>query len=305
MTVPWWGDGVLDRDRLGGVVEGVLHRIRRAHLAGRLPHGLLLVGLEGLGRELAAVETAALLTCPEKAGPWCTCGSCGRVRRGTHPDVERVAHDPDLGKKDIIQADQVRDTIVARVAGRPYEGTARVWILDRVEQQWFPPPAASVFLKTLEEPPAGVYFVLLAANPRAVLSTVRSRCQTLRLPGAVAAAAGDGDLPPELGALPEAAEGLVRSVRTALAEASRGEPLPLVTVARSLPDEPWTFQAAAAAALELAARAEGPGGGEGYARLAARLLEAEGRARTLNIRAERLVLACLMEWFGDTVEGLP
>ncbi len=306
MTVPWWDDdtGVLDRDRFGEQVEDILQRARRAQLEGHLPHGLLLVGLEGMGRELAAVELAAMLTCPENAGPWCGCNSCRRVRRGIHPDVERVAYDPDLkGTKDVIKADQVRDTIVSKVGARPYEGMARVWILDRVERQWFPPSPANVFLKTLEEPPPAVHFILLAANPGSVLPTIRSRCQTLRLPGAVALAAREGDELPELIASGEGAREFARRVRAALTEAAGGDPLALVVVSRSLPGEPWVYQAAAAAALELATSGTGADGGEGFSRLAARLVEAESRARVLNIRPERLILSCLMQWYEEAVEG--
>ena len=308
MTVAWWDEEVLDRGRFGAVVEDVLRRARRAADAGRLPHALLLVGLEGMGRELAAAELAAMLTCPEGDGPWCSCRSCERARRGRHPDVERVGFDPDWAKKlgrtkDIIYVEQIREEVVARAAGRPYEGVARVWILDRVERQlWLPSEPANAFLKTLEEPPPTVHFILLAANPGSVLPTVRSRCQTLRLPGAVALAEPEGELP-ELTAAGEEGLTLAREVRAALEEAAGGDPLPLVVVSRTLPSEPWVYQAAAAAALELAAAGSGPDGGEACARLARRLLEAEREARTLNIREGRLLLSRLMEWYRDAVEG--
>ncbi len=305
----WFEMDVLERERFGAVVSELLDRARRAQLEGRLPHALLLVGLEGMGRELAAVELAAMLTCPENAGPWCSCGSCERARKGVHPDVERVASDPWWKKKlnrtkDQIYVEQLRDVVVARVAGRPYEGVARVWILDRVERQkWLPSEPANAFLKVLEEPPPTVHFILLAANPGSVLPTIRSRCQTLRLPGAVAMAAREGNELPELIASGEGAREFARRVRAALTEAAGGDPLALVVVSRSLPGEPWVYQAAAAAALELATAGTGSDGGEGFSRLAARLVEAESRARVLNIRPERLILSCLMQWYEEAVEG--
>ena len=305
----WFEKELLERERHGEVVSGVLDLARRAQLGGRLPQSLLLVGLEELGRELAAVELAAMLTCPEGAGPWCSCGSCERVRKGVHPDVERLAYDPEWAKKlnrrkDAIYVEQLREEVVNRVNLRPYEGVARVWIVDRVERhRWLPLEPANAFLKTLEEPPSTVHFILLAANPGSVLPTIRSRCQVLRLPGAVATGGAQGAPVPELVALGEGAAELVGTVRSALEEASAGEPLPLVVAARSLPNERWVLQVAAAAALELAASGGDEGGGEAYARLAGRLLESEDLSRSLNIRPERLLLSCLMEWFRDLVEG--
>ena len=196
----WWQPSRLDRERWAEVVEPVVERVASACRRQRLPHALLLIGPAGLGRELAAVETAALLTCAQRSEAsrerWCACAGCQRVRAGIHPDVAAVLPQ---GASQQIRIDQIR-AVVEAAPGRPFESTRRVWILDGVEAGRFGAEAANAFLKTLEEPPAHVRFVLLAANPDAVLPTIRSRCQQLALPNAVAIAQCFGELqvPPEL-----------------------------------------------------------------------------------------------------------
>ncbi len=292
----WFEAAVARRDRLAPVATPTVERIAAARDRGLLPHALLLAGPERLGRELAAVEAAALLTCPDAGPPACPCPSCARVRRGVHPDVAVVVPE---GRSGRIRIEQVRE-VVAAAPGRPFEAPARVWILDGVEAARLGPEAANALLKTLEEPPAHVRFLLLAANPEAVLPTIRSRCQTLRLPTpmAVARRLGLPVEPPELAGLadvaPEAA-GIVNEVAASLRAAlERPDPLPLLRAARRAGTTTGGLVAAAAAAVRLAA--ELPEHGPGLARLAGELLAAERTAAVLNLSPERQALGCLLRW---------
>jgi len=213
----WWDSAALDRERWGELVAPALERLTSARDRDRLPHAVLLVGPAGLGRELAAVEAAVLLTCGGMSAPWGSGGCASRVRDGVHPDVQAVLP---AGAKQIIKIAQIRE-IVKSAAGRPYEGDRRVWILDGVEAGHFGAEAANAFLKVLEEPPEHVVFILLAANPMAVLSTIRSRCQQLALPGnlAMAHSLADDTPLPELGWAFSAEEGLgdtMEMIRNAL-----------------------------------------------------------------------------------------
>ena len=183
-TLPWWHEAVLDRESWQAIVQPTLERVQRARDRDRLPHALLLIGPAGLGRELAAVETAALVVCQGADEPWSEGGCVDRLRVGLHPDVEAALP---TGAKKIIPIERIRH-IVEAAPGRPFEGLRRVWILDGVEARCLPSASANAFLKVLEEPPPHVMFILLAANPMAVLPTIRSRCQQLNLPGSVSVA---------------------------------------------------------------------------------------------------------------------
>ncbi|HSL17415.1 MAG TPA: hypothetical protein VLB51_05870 [Methylomirabilota bacterium] len=296
----WWPEAVLDRSRWGEAVTPVLERIAAARDRGRFPHALLLVGPTGLGRELAAVEAAVLLCCEGAAAPW-SVGSCAdRVRRGVHPDVVAVMPE---GKGRVIRIDPLREGVVEVIGARPYEGRRRIWIVDGAEREHLPQASANAFLKTLEEPPGHVVFILLAANPSAVLPTVRSRCQQLALPGTAAfAEAADHGVPPELAAAGLAGaslDGPLTAVTAALEAALDGEPRLLLKLSYALDGGVDGFEVAAVVATELAAAGRGPGGGEGLSRLAADLLATERRCRAFNLDRDRQLVSCLLRWYRD------
>jgi len=296
----WFGPSQLDPERWRGLIEPAVARVAGAASADRLAHALLLVGPGGMGRELAAVEIAALLTCPEGTGPWCDCASCRRVRAGHHPDVVGVfpPRDAKGRQRKYITIDLVRE-IAEDARARPYESTRRVWIFSDAEQaSGLGPNAGNAFLKTLEEPPAHCQFLLLAGNPDTVLPTIRSRCQLLGLPGAVAIARGlDPDAPaPELAVGMDAAAQRVAAARTALAEAAAGEVLVLLRMARELCSGERAFEIAAAACLAEAAAAEDAGAAEELAHLAGDLLASGRRTRVLGLTEERQLLGCLLDW---------
>lgn len=303
---PWWSAEELDGDRWGALVAPIIERVTAARSRQRMPQSLLLVGPPHLGRELAAVELAALLTCPDHGSWGCTCASCRRARSGKHPDVTLVRAQ---GKKEQITIDQVRE-IVEAVPGRPFEGASRVWILEGVQAGRFGREAANAFLKTLEEPPRHVHFLLLTENPEAVLPTIRSRCQRLNLPGAgvLADRLGDLEVPVELasaaaGGAPVSEQ--LAAVRKGFESGLRGEVIDLIRAARRLEPEAAAFQIAAAVALEMAA--EGPESDEGQdmALLAADLLRWERRQRALNLNRGRLLLSCFLTWYDARTGASP
>ena len=297
----WWSDAVLDRARWGALVEPVLQRIAMARDRDRFPHALLLVGPRGLGRELAAVEAAVMLACDGATDPWSVSSCAERVRTGVHPDV--VAIIPE-GKKGIIKIKPVREQVVEVVSARPYEGLRRVWIFDGVEVDHFPGPSANAFLKTLEEPPAHALFILLAANPGAVLPTIRSRCQQLSLPGASVVADGDTPegVPPELAASVLAGvklDGVLAEVRSAIDAGIAGESRHLLRLPYLVGNKVNPFEVVAVVATEMAASADDIEAGEDLVRLAADLLATNRRCRALNLSVDRQLVSCLLRWFQE------
>nr|WP_281382982.1 DNA polymerase III subunit [Dissulfurirhabdus thermomarina] len=172
----------------------MLSRILRRDL---LAHAYLVTGPGEDRREALAAGFAGVLLCRspglDEAGPApCgTCPACGKFRRRTHPDFLEVRPDGAM-----IRIDQVR-ALCAALAFAPLEGERRVCLVHGAHRM--NPEAANAFLKTLEEPPAGTFFLLTAPTARSVLSTIASRCQPVRTRAARPAETAAG-LPGEPGA---------------------------------------------------------------------------------------------------------
>ena len=162
----------------------LLDLIARAAVRRTLPPSLIFAGPDGVGKRLSAVALAQIVNCPTpRTDPADACGvcpSCTRIARGVHADV-LIIQPGDTGS---IKVDQIRDA-VERTAYRPFEGRRRVVIFDDADA--IAPEAQNALLKTLEEPPPGSMFVLVASCPDLLLPTVRSRCQRIRF-GRLAAA---------------------------------------------------------------------------------------------------------------------
>ena len=134
----------------------------------RLSHAYLFLGAPGSGQLEAAQALAQCIVCPN--GGCGTCDECIRVAHRSHPDVRWMAPEGATG----YVVDQVRG-LIEDVSLSPVRANAKVYILDRVETLW--DSSANALLKTIEEPPAGVTFILMARSSDAVLPTIVSRCQ--------------------------------------------------------------------------------------------------------------------------------
>ena len=141
---------------------------------GRLPHAHLFAGPPQVGKMTLALNLAQALNCDADAKPCGVCASCRRVAELKHSDVQVIG----LEGKTETSIDQIRE-MEHCASLKPFEGRNRVFIIDDADQ--LSQEAANCLLKTLEEPPPFVHIMLLSANERAVLPTIRSRCQTIRL----------------------------------------------------------------------------------------------------------------------------
>jgi DNA polymerase-3 subunit delta' len=142
--------------------------------SGKMGHAYLFAGAARLGKKTVARELARRLLCLEPAGAAdCQCEACRRVRHGTHPDLITVA--PDGNTIKIEQLRQLRQ----QVYFKPVLGRRRVFYFPEAEK--LTEAAANSFLKTLEEAPAGVVFLFIAARLDYILPTIRSRCQVYNL----------------------------------------------------------------------------------------------------------------------------
>ena len=151
---------------------------------GKLPHALLLTGPEGVGKKTFASLIAASLLCGGQAPRPCgQCPSCIQFDAGTHPDFIQVqagvpiSPDADKGRT-TIPVDDIRE-IVRQTGVHAYSGERRVILIQEAERMT--PAAQNALLKTLEEPPAGTFFLLTCVAQDMLLPTIVSRCRSLRL----------------------------------------------------------------------------------------------------------------------------
>lgn len=158
-------------------------RAWRDALAGeRMHHGWLLAGKAGLGkRDFALAAARELVAQPGLPQP-----------AGEHPDIITLTYGPKDDKGEKAQADgkpfelarsirikQIR-AMQRRLITRPTLGNRRAIIIDPADDM--EKAAANALLKSLEEPPAGTFFLLVTHRPARLLPTIRSRCRTLRFP---------------------------------------------------------------------------------------------------------------------------
>ena len=130
-------------------------------------HAYLLSGPEGLAKTAFARELAVALV--SACGGCGACAECERARRGIHPDLHVVEREGDL-----IRFEQV-GPVIADLSLKPFAAGRRVWVIPEVE--YLHPAAANKLLKSIEEPPDYVYFLLVTDRLERVLPTIVSRCQ--------------------------------------------------------------------------------------------------------------------------------
>ena len=156
--------------------DRIVEVLRRSLRSGKTAHSYLFEGVPGCGRKKTAMALVQALFCSILPDDACgSCPSCRKIDSGNHPDIHVVAPLPD--KRD-ISIDQLRE-MQHILSLRPYEAPRKVCIIEPAERMSV--SAANSLLKTLEEPPGNALIILLTENAGMLLSTVRSRCQLIRL----------------------------------------------------------------------------------------------------------------------------
>ena len=152
--------------------DHVVRALRDSVASGREGQAYLFSGPRGTGKTTSARILAKVLNCerPVDGEPCCECDSCLAVEQGVSYDV----HELDAASNNGVDA--MRDLIERASLGTP--GRHKVYILDEVHM--LSRPAEAALLKTLEEPPPHVVFVLATTDPQKVSDTIRSRTQHLR-----------------------------------------------------------------------------------------------------------------------------
>ncbi len=152
--------------------EHIVRALRNAVANDRGGQAYLFSGPRGTGKTSAARILAKVLNCanPQQGEPCCECESCLAIDRGTSFDVLELDAASNNG------VDNIRELIERAAMGNP--GRHRVFILDEVHM--LSTGAEAALLKTLEEPPPHVVFVLATTDPQKVSETIRSRTQHLQ-----------------------------------------------------------------------------------------------------------------------------
>ncbi|MGD9791938.1 MAG: DNA polymerase III subunit gamma/tau [Acidimicrobiia bacterium] len=157
--------------RFGELVgqEHVVRALRNAVAHGTHGHAYLFSGPRGTGKTSTARILAKALNCPNLVDgePCGVCPTCTSIADGTSFDV----HELDAASNNGV--DSMRELIERAALGSP--GRTKVYILDEVHM--LSKAAEAALLKTLEEPPDHVVFVLATTDPQKVSATIRSRCQ--------------------------------------------------------------------------------------------------------------------------------
>ena len=164
----------------------VIGNLLSLHTNNQLPHAALITSVSGVGLASVASSLCATLLCERDNGSPCgECRSCSRVSAGTHGDYRWV--EVAEGKAS-IGVDQIREAgdFVTKTAGY---GSQKILVISDAEKMTA--GASNALLKTLEEPQGNSLIVLLSQRTWLLPATIRSRCQTWRLPPLTAASSID------------------------------------------------------------------------------------------------------------------
>lgn len=188
--------------------DSALRRIQQALSRDRLPHAYLFHGPEGVGKEKVARGLAQLLLCSapierelgideagvvglERVREGCgRCEDCRMVAAETHPDfhlIYRQLHrdhpDSEVRKRKGLElgVDVLRHFVIDKVGLTPLRGRAKLFVIRTADDMTV--PAQNALLKTLEEPPASTFIILLVSAVDRLLPTTLSRCQLVRFDG--------------------------------------------------------------------------------------------------------------------------
>ncbi|MDD3486415.1 MAG: DNA polymerase III subunit gamma/tau, partial [Atopobiaceae bacterium] len=151
--------------------QHVVSTLEHAVTEDKVSHAYLCCGPRGTGKTTMARILAKALLCEKGAGqlPDGTCEECKLIAAGEHPDVLELDAASRTG------VDNVREEIINRVDYAPARGRFKVYIIDEVHM--LTTQAFNALLKTLEEPPSHVIFVLCTTDPQKVPETILSRVQ--------------------------------------------------------------------------------------------------------------------------------
>lgn len=149
--------------------QPIIQTLKNAIVQNRIAHAYLFCGPRGTGKTSIAKIFAKMLNCEDESNKPCgKCTNCKMVQNGSHPDIIEIDAASNNG------VDEVRN-LIDKVKYAPMQGKYKVYIVDEVHMMTT--GAFNALLKTIEEPPAHVVFILATTEPNKVIPTIISRCQ--------------------------------------------------------------------------------------------------------------------------------
>lgn len=173
--------------------DHALDILQRGMRSDRLAHGYIFYGPDGVGKTMAAKEFGKVLLCEDRrqaeSSSWqdsCDrCQSCKLVDASTHPDFHEIYKElitlipgKERHKATELGIDVIRGEVIEKVGLHPALGRAKLFVVREADK--LSRSAQNAMLKTLEEPPAGTYVVLLTERLNSLLPTTRSRAHAVR-----------------------------------------------------------------------------------------------------------------------------
>ncbi len=152
--------------------QKVLNNLQAAIKNDTISHAYIFEGTDGIGKRETALAFSSILMCEADNAPCGVCKTCQLFKEGSHPDFQEIY----LAEEKSISVEEIRN-ILKGIIIRPLYSKYKIFVINNADKMTV--QAQNSLLKSLEEPPGYVVFILTAQSGAAMTSTIRSRCQRI------------------------------------------------------------------------------------------------------------------------------